>query len=600
MIVRIALLFALLFATGLQAGEMAKVIRIRGYATQLAPGAMDARAVEMGQKIFEDTSILTKDKSFVVLEFSDSSRMSIGPNSKVVVVKARNEDAGLVSLLKGKIRSQVSPEDNDKDKYIIRTRTAAMGVRGTDFQSSYNPDNKATSLVTFKGKVAMARLDSSAEDLEGKNIEVSRNEAGEPLVERARASSKTRIEELKEALSSDQVVSVEKGEFSGAVAGLKQPTQPVVINPVQIDLMYKSDELAPTKSGEKLEEVDFSKVKHRGNPNSSYNAKTGKFTPRAGGFVDPDTALYIPPREDAILDVTRNIYQAKDIGFVNKDTGDYVPPEGLILDARNGFVPKVKDGTMIAQAGEMNRTIAKDVVLKKEEDTVPIVRPNKRERVALGSVSLRFGPGEESHTVSQDSLGNNFKDNADGGFSMLLSHDHAGDNDWQAITRLGLKNSDHRKDGFVSSKGNSLWSIAGGARHAFSPRVAVSGVFSLEQTFIYNHPIENSSTINEWSRFTIPTLDLTLETEFFRTNRFAMIADIGLLLTLPKSKADVDVKSSMGYHLRLGAEYWVSRKMTVGLSVFGKTQFFELESSRFTSEDERSEDGLNLQLQYFY
>ena len=112
--------------------------------------------------------------------------------------------------------------------------------------------------------------------------------------------------------------------------------------------------------------------------------------------------------------------------------------------------------------------------------------------------------------------------------------------------------------------------------------------------------MENSSTINEWSRFTIPTFDLTLETEFFRTNRFAMIADIGMLLTLPKSKADVDVKSSLGYHLRLGAEYWVSRKMTVGLSVFGKTQFFELESSRFTSKDERSEDGLNLQLQYFY
>ncbi len=469
MIVRIILLFPLLFATNLQAGEMAKVIRIRGYATQLAPGAMDARAVELGQKIFEDTSILTKDKSFVVLEFSDSSRMSIGPNSKVVVVKARNEDAGLVSLLKGKIRSQVSPEDNDKDKYIIRTRTAAMGVRGTDFQSSYNPDNKATSLVTFKGRVAMARLDSSSEDLQARNIEVTRNEAGEPLVERTRASSKTRMEELKEALSSDQVVSVEKGEFSGAVAGLKQPTQPVVINPVQIDLMYKSNELAPTKSGEKLEQVDFSKIKHRGNPNSSYNAKTGKFTPRAGGFVDPDTALYIPPKEDAVLDETRNIYQAKDIGFVDKDTGDYVPPQGLVLDARNGFVPKINDGTMLAQAGEMNKTIAKDVVLKKVEDSVPIVRPNKRERIALGSVSLRFGPGEESHTISQDSLGNNFKDSAEGGFSMLLSHDQAGDHDWQAITRLGLKNSDHRRDSFVSSKGNSLWSIAAGARHAFSP-----------------------------------------------------------------------------------------------------------------------------------
>tara|TARA_R110000868_G_scaffold75979_3_gene218900 strand:- start:4106 stop:5908 length:1803 start_codon:yes stop_codon:yes gene_type:complete len=600
MIVRIALIFSLFFVPTSYAGDMAKVIRIRGYATQLAPGAMDARTVELGQKIFEDTSILTKEKSFVVLEFTDGSRMSIGPNSKVVVVKARNEDAGLVSLLKGKIRSQVNPEDNNKDKYIIRTRTAAMGVRGTDFMSSYNPDNKATSLVTFKGRVAMARLDSSAEDLEGKKIEVTRNEAGEPLVEKTRASSRTRMEELKEVLSSEQVVSVESGEFSGAVAGLKQPTQPVGVNPVQLDLMYKNEQLATTKGNEKLAEVDFSKIKHRGNPNSSYDPKTGKFTPRAGGFVDPDTALYIPPKEDAVLDEARNIYQAKDIGFVNKETGDYVPPEGLILDARNGFVPKINDGTMIAQAGEMNKTIAKEVVLKKEADVVPIVRPNKRERIALGSVSLRFGPGHESHNVSEDSLGSNFKNDADGGFSILLSHDHAGEHDWQAITRLGLKSNDHRQDSFVNSKGSSLWSIGAGARHAFSPRVAMSGVFSLDQTFIYNHPVENSSTINEWSRFTIPTLELTLETEFFRTNRFAMTGDLGALFTLPKSKADVDAKASLGYQLRLGAEYWISRKMTLGLSVFGKTQFFELESSRFTSNDERSEDGLNLQLQYFY
>src|SRR5690606_21427153 len=145
----ILFLFSALVVTNVQAKDSAKVIRLRGYATQLSPGAKNARVVELGQKVFEDTSILTKEKSLVVLEFSDGARMTIGPDSKVVVTKVRDDGPGLVSLLKGKMRSQIVPDNTNNDKYIIRTRTAAMGVRGTDFQSTFNPENRATSLVTF-------------------------------------------------------------------------------------------------------------------------------------------------------------------------------------------------------------------------------------------------------------------------------------------------------------------------------------------------------------------------------------------------------------------------------------------------------------------
>lgn len=219
MIAHFFIFFALAHMYGLStqvfASDMAKVIRLRGYATQLAPGARDARIVELGQKIYEDTSILTKEKSFVVLEFSDGSRMSVGPQSKVVVVKARGSDPGLISLLKGQIRNTVKPEDNNENKYIIRTRTAALGVRGTDFQTSYNTENKATALVTFKGRVAMVRLDSSAEDLEialDKNITIERDEKGEPTIDSAIEGQRTRIEVLQQKLRSAGSVSVENGQ----------------------------------------------------------------------------------------------------------------------------------------------------------------------------------------------------------------------------------------------------------------------------------------------------------------------------------------------------------------------------------------------------
>lgn len=585
------------------AGDAAKVIRLRGYATQLSPGAKDARVVTLGQKILEDTSILTKPKSFVVLEFADGARLSVGPDSKLVVTKARGDGAGIVSLLKGKLRSSIKPSQSNDDKYIIRTRTAAMGVRGTDFQTSYNPENRATSLVTFKGRVAMARLDTPAHELEARhegNVVVKRDESGEPTVEQAPKANKTRTEELQKVLQSSDVVTVENGQYAGAVTGLARPTEPVVVNPVQLTLMYKNDQLAPKKEGEKLEQIDFSKIKHQGNPDGFYDAKTGKFAPRAGGFVDPDTALYIPPKEDSVLDPESNVYVPKDVGFVDKDTGDYVPPKGLILDPKKGFVARAEDSTLIAQAGQMNMTMAKDVLLKDIDDVAPIMRPNKRERINRAMVFVSFGPGSEKHSVSNDTISGGFDNDGEGAFNIQIGHDQAGENEWQAITRLGIRKVDLGQTGSIGKPSETLWSLGAGVRHSLSPRLAASGLISLEQRFIYNHPQVNSSTTQEWSRFTIPTITLSLESEFFRSNRFAMIADAGLIISMPKSKADVDSKLGGGFYGKLGAEYWTSRRMTVGANFYVKQVNHELESSRFTNEDQISKSGLALEVAYFY
>lgn len=583
--------------------EAAKVIRLRGQATQLSPGAREARLVELGQKIFEDTSILTKTKSFVVLEFADGARMSVGPDSKVVLTKARGDGPGLVSLLKGKLRSSITPTETNEDKYMIRTRTAAMGVRGTDFQSSYNPENRATSLLTFKGRVAMARLDTPTHELESsaESVNVTRDEKGEPQVEQVKAAKATRVEELQKVLSSKQTVIVENGQYAGAVTGLSRPTEPVVINPSQLQLLYSNDQLAPKKENEVLQKLDFDKIKHQGSADGFYDAKTGRFAPRAGGFVDPDTSLYIPPKEDSVLDTERNVYVPKDVGFINKDTGDYIPPKGLVLDAKNGFVPKTSDGALIAQAGQMNQTMAKDLLLKDIEEEAPILRPNKRERIKLASVWLGLSSGEEVHSVGNDSLGTSFEDTSESSSAFQIGIDMASTEQWQGLARFGHRSVDMTQDGNTTNQASeSLWNIGAGARYALSPRTSLSALLSLEQMFIFNRKLDNSVTTNEWSRFTIPTFELTLETEFFRTNRFAMIADLGLILTLPKSKADVDSETSLGLHGRLGAEYWITRTTTLGANFYMRQQKHKLSSTRFTSEDDLSRSGIELRVQYFY
>lgn len=79
-----------------------------------------------------------------------------------------------------------------------------------------------------------------------------------------------------------------------------------------------------------------------------------------------------------------------------------------------------------------------------------------------------------------------------------------------------------------------------------------------------------------------------------------MIADGGLLINLPKSRNDVEVKSGVGFLGRIGAEYWLGSQSTLSLSYMIRAQSFELESTRFSAQDDVSRSGLNLKLQYFY
>lgn len=115
--------------------------------------------------IFEGVTISTGDSSFIRLAFIDKSVMTIGSNSSVTVTSFTKESPGIISLLQGEIRAQVTKdymemEDKNKSKLFIRTKTAALGIRGTDFLVTFSNKLEETKLVTFEGKVAMNKIDS--------------------------------------------------------------------------------------------------------------------------------------------------------------------------------------------------------------------------------------------------------------------------------------------------------------------------------------------------------------------------------------------------------------------------------------------------------
>jgi hypothetical protein len=163
-------------------------------------------------QITEGAIIRTGDESFVKLIFIDKSQMTIGGNSLIKISAFSSNNAGIISVLRGQIRALVTKdymkiEDQNKSKLFIRTKTAAMGIRGTDFQVNYETEKENTTLVTFEGKVAMNKIEAqnSRRELNQKDLEsilerkdrimVSRGEISTLNRESKRAEAPKKIEE---------------------------------------------------------------------------------------------------------------------------------------------------------------------------------------------------------------------------------------------------------------------------------------------------------------------------------------------------------------------------------------------------------------------
>ena len=96
------------------------VSKIRGEAKAKLP---DGKIVvlEKDLSLPEGSIIKTSDKSFVKLVFIDESTMSVGVNSIVKITSFSKDNAGILTLVRGQIRSKVTKdymemEDKNKSK----------------------------------------------------------------------------------------------------------------------------------------------------------------------------------------------------------------------------------------------------------------------------------------------------------------------------------------------------------------------------------------------------------------------------------------------------------------------------------------------------
>lgn len=348
-------LMVFFYQAAFAAPKVAVVKLVRGDADVLTMGKTTPLKVD--DWVESGAVVKTHEKSFVKLIFVDKSQMNVGPNSEMKIESFSGKDSGVIDLVKGKIRSQVSKDylqiNKDKSKLFIKTQNAVMGVRGTDFMISTNGRN--TSTVLFEGEVVFNKLEQRGE------------------------VSSSKLESIV-----DRGVRMFPGEFSVMEANRPMPTVPSLLNVQQREKLEKNQDFSadrtpsnasnePAKSvvpaglngqqvsnsGEVLKsevaQVAAVDPQAKGSPSSSNPdgfVKGDLVKPANGSFVHIDSGVIIPPGPGSVLDANTNTYiPGQEAGKVGTD-GNYIPPKNIEITNDGKILVKTVDPTGRPLVGE--------------------------------------------------------------------------------------------------------------------------------------------------------------------------------------------------------------------------------------------------------
>ena len=122
----------------------------------------EAVQVSAAEPVFYKDRIETDEESRVVLRFDDMSVLTLGEES-IVEINAMIYDPQqksretVIKLVRGKLRVKASKIASSKANFEVRTPTAVIGVRGTEFVVDVDRQGK-TNVVTLEGLVSLKPL----------------------------------------------------------------------------------------------------------------------------------------------------------------------------------------------------------------------------------------------------------------------------------------------------------------------------------------------------------------------------------------------------------------------------------------------------------
>lgn len=165
--IKILIYFVLFSANSLHAKEFGIISKVIGSVFKIPFGQVTEVKISYGDNISSKDTLITKDKSIVVVKLIDGSIFSFAPNTKFTFnemefteKKKRSIDFDLVY---GKIRGIVAKAPEGENKVNINTHSVSMGIRGTEILLNHKLENgkKEYSEAALMSGVAEIRYKNS-------------------------------------------------------------------------------------------------------------------------------------------------------------------------------------------------------------------------------------------------------------------------------------------------------------------------------------------------------------------------------------------------------------------------------------------------------
>ena len=128
---------ALFASTAVYSAEQAgQIIAVKGeVSAQTTDGT--SRSLMKSDQVYVGENIVTGNGAYAVIEFVDGAKATLRPNSTLAVNKyafGTDDDGAVLELVKGGFRAITGEiAHNRPDSYTVQTKTATLGVRGTEF-----------------------------------------------------------------------------------------------------------------------------------------------------------------------------------------------------------------------------------------------------------------------------------------------------------------------------------------------------------------------------------------------------------------------------------------------------------------------------------
>jgi len=112
------------------------VVASRGEVIALSNGG--SRELKQGDFIYVADEIMTSNRSFAVLQFTDGAKVTVRPDSTMIIEQylyaGNDSDEATLNLVEGGLRVITGAmAKSNPENYKVRTPVALMGVRGTEF-----------------------------------------------------------------------------------------------------------------------------------------------------------------------------------------------------------------------------------------------------------------------------------------------------------------------------------------------------------------------------------------------------------------------------------------------------------------------------------